>query len=69
MAPAAMTFASSLSDAQPVSYWLDDPAKPGALLLHRPATSTATSSSSAADTADCGPRCSPRSATQGGTSY
>ncbi|HET6356466.1 FAD-dependent oxidoreductase [Streptomyces sp.] len=31
MAPAAMTFASSLSDAQPVSYWLDDPAKPGAL--------------------------------------
>ncbi|AVZ75603.1 FAD-dependent oxidoreductase [Streptomyces lunaelactis] len=26
-----MTFASSLSDAQPVSYWLDDPAKPGAL--------------------------------------
>ncbi|MFF3248279.1 NAD(P)/FAD-dependent oxidoreductase [Streptomyces sp. NPDC002870] len=31
MAPAAMTFASSLSDAQPVPYWLDDPAKPGAL--------------------------------------
>ncbi|WP_406274380.1 FAD-binding oxidoreductase [Streptomyces sp. NBC_00191] len=31
MAPAAMTFASSLSDAQPVSYWLDDPAKPGTL--------------------------------------
>lgn len=31
MAPAAMTVASSLSDAQPVSYWLDDPAKPGAL--------------------------------------
>ncbi|MCX4819718.1 FAD-binding oxidoreductase [Streptomyces sp. NBC_01142] len=31
MAPAAMTFASSLSDAQPVSFWLDDPAKPGAL--------------------------------------
>jgi glycine/D-amino acid oxidase-like deaminating enzyme len=31
MAPAAMTFASSLSDAQPVSYWLDDPAKPAAL--------------------------------------
>ncbi|MFK4223090.1 NAD(P)/FAD-dependent oxidoreductase [Streptomyces sp. NPDC019890] len=31
MAPAAMTFASSLSDAQPVSYWLDDPGKPGAL--------------------------------------
>lgn len=31
MAPAAMTFASSLCDAQPVSYWLDDPAKPGAL--------------------------------------
>ncbi|MET7618756.1 FAD-binding oxidoreductase [Streptomyces sp. NPDC005408] len=31
MAPAAMTFASSLSDAQPLSYWLDDPAKPGAL--------------------------------------
>ncbi|MEV6396548.1 FAD-dependent oxidoreductase [Streptomyces sp. NPDC051907] len=31
MAPAAMTFASSLSDAQPVSFWLDDPEKPGAL--------------------------------------
>ncbi|MFF0065494.1 NAD(P)/FAD-dependent oxidoreductase [Streptomyces sp. NPDC005279] len=31
MAPAAMTFASSLSDAQPVPFWLDHPAKPGAL--------------------------------------
>ncbi|WP_329023803.1 NAD(P)/FAD-dependent oxidoreductase [Streptomyces sp. NBC_00690] len=31
MAPAAMTFASSLSDAQPVPYWLDDPDKPAAL--------------------------------------
>ncbi|MEU0988043.1 FAD-dependent oxidoreductase [Streptomyces sp. NPDC005953] len=31
MAPAAMTFASSLSDAQPVPYWLDDPDKPTAL--------------------------------------
>ncbi|MFE7134061.1 NAD(P)/FAD-dependent oxidoreductase [Streptomyces sp. NPDC057638] len=31
MAPAAMTVASSLSDARPVSYWLDDPARPGAL--------------------------------------
>ncbi|WP_405998191.1 NAD(P)/FAD-dependent oxidoreductase [Streptomyces sp. NBC_00829] len=31
MAPAAMTFASSLSDVQPVSFWLDDPARPGAL--------------------------------------
>ncbi|MCM2392923.1 NAD(P)/FAD-dependent oxidoreductase [Streptomyces albipurpureus] len=28
MAPAAMTFASSLSDVQPLSYWLDDPDKP-----------------------------------------
>ena len=31
MAPDAMTFASSLSDAQPVAFWLDDPAKPAAL--------------------------------------
>ncbi|MFF3321086.1 NAD(P)/FAD-dependent oxidoreductase [Streptomyces sp. NPDC002889] len=31
MAPAAMTFASSLSDAQPVPFWLEDPGKPGAL--------------------------------------
>ncbi|MFI9582581.1 NAD(P)/FAD-dependent oxidoreductase [Streptomyces sp. NPDC052236] len=31
MAPAAMTVASSLADAQPVPYWLDDPAKPAAL--------------------------------------
>ncbi|MFI1400303.1 NAD(P)/FAD-dependent oxidoreductase [Streptomyces sp. NPDC020681] len=31
MAPAAMTFASSLSDAQPVAFWLDDPAKPDPL--------------------------------------
>ncbi|MFF8846960.1 NAD(P)/FAD-dependent oxidoreductase [Streptomyces sp. NPDC015127] len=31
MAPAAMTFASSLADAQPVSFWLDDPGRPGAL--------------------------------------
>ncbi|MEU2761529.1 FAD-dependent oxidoreductase [Streptomyces sp. NPDC007094] len=32
MAPAAMrTAASSLSDAKPVSYWLDDPARPTAL--------------------------------------
>ncbi|GAA4779926.1 MULTISPECIES: FAD-dependent oxidoreductase [Streptomyces] len=31
MAPAAMTFASSLSDAQPVAYWLDDPGRPAAL--------------------------------------
>ncbi|HEY9438283.1 MAG TPA: FAD-dependent oxidoreductase [Streptomyces sp.] len=32
MAPAAMrTAASSLRDAEPVSYWLDDPARPGAL--------------------------------------
>ncbi|MFI6288788.1 NAD(P)/FAD-dependent oxidoreductase [Streptomyces sp. NPDC051018] len=31
MAPAAMTFASSLSDAQPLSYWLDDPARPAPL--------------------------------------
>ncbi len=30
MAPGAMTFASSLSDARPVSFWLDDPAKPDA---------------------------------------
>ncbi|WP_455355652.1 NAD(P)/FAD-dependent oxidoreductase [Streptomyces sp. SYSU K217416] len=28
MAPAAMTPAASLSDARPVSYWLDDPGKP-----------------------------------------
>ncbi|MFE3325652.1 NAD(P)/FAD-dependent oxidoreductase [Streptomyces sp. NPDC059176] len=27
MAPAAMTFASSLSDAQPVPFWLEDPGK------------------------------------------
>ncbi|MEU2262800.1 FAD-dependent oxidoreductase [Streptomyces sp. NPDC019645] len=31
MAPAAMTFASSLSDAQPVPFWLEDPGKPAAL--------------------------------------
>ncbi|WP_328395854.1 FAD-binding oxidoreductase [Streptomyces sp. NBC_00390] len=31
MAPAAMTFAQSLSDAQPVPFWLEDPGKPGAL--------------------------------------
>ncbi|WP_351223606.1 FAD-binding oxidoreductase [Streptomyces sp. NPDC002133] len=31
MAPAAMTFASSLSDAQPVPFWLEDPGKPDAL--------------------------------------
>ncbi|MFD7231256.1 NAD(P)/FAD-dependent oxidoreductase [Streptomyces sp. NPDC059881] len=31
MAPAAMTFASSLSDAQPVAFWLEDPGKPAAL--------------------------------------
>ncbi|MEU1279522.1 FAD-dependent oxidoreductase [Streptomyces sp. NPDC005805] len=31
MAPAAMTFASSLADAQPVPFWLEDPGKPGAL--------------------------------------
>ncbi|MDH2391323.1 FAD-binding oxidoreductase [Streptomyces sp. HNM0663] len=32
MAPAAMRLAAqSLSDAQPVPFWLDDPAKPGAL--------------------------------------
>ncbi|MGW4033587.1 NAD(P)/FAD-dependent oxidoreductase [Streptomyces sp. NPDC004838] len=31
MAPAAMTFASSLADAQPLSFWLDDPAKPAPL--------------------------------------
>ncbi|MEI5005993.1 FAD-dependent oxidoreductase [Streptomyces sp. PmtA] len=31
MAPAAMTFASSLSDAQPVPFWLEDPGKPPAL--------------------------------------
>ncbi|MGW0702553.1 NAD(P)/FAD-dependent oxidoreductase [Streptomyces sp. NPDC002867] len=31
MAPAAMTFASSLADAQPVPFWLDDPGRPGAL--------------------------------------
>ena len=31
MAPAAMRpLPQSLSDAQPVSYWLDDPGKPGA---------------------------------------
>ncbi|MFF8954526.1 NAD(P)/FAD-dependent oxidoreductase [Streptomyces sp. NPDC014894] len=30
MAPAAMTFASSLSDARPVAFWLDDPARPAA---------------------------------------
>ncbi|GGZ47619.1 oxidoreductase [Streptomyces inusitatus] len=28
MAPAAMTFASSLSDARPLAFWLDDPARP-----------------------------------------
>ncbi|MDQ1008004.1 glycine/D-amino acid oxidase-like deaminating enzyme [Streptomyces sp. V4I23] len=31
MAPAAMPFASSLADAQPVPFWLDDPGRPGAL--------------------------------------
>ncbi|MGW2560101.1 NAD(P)/FAD-dependent oxidoreductase [Streptomyces sp. NPDC001514] len=31
MAPAAMTFASSLSDAQPVPFWLEDPGKPDPL--------------------------------------
>ncbi|MYV52879.1 FAD-dependent oxidoreductase [Streptomyces sp. SID3212] len=32
MAPSAMrTAAASLSDAQPLSYWLDDPGRPGAL--------------------------------------
>ncbi|TLQ43397.1 NAD(P)/FAD-dependent oxidoreductase [Streptomyces marianii] len=31
MAPAAMTFASSLSDAQPVPFWLEDPGKPAPL--------------------------------------
>ncbi|MFD7440683.1 NAD(P)/FAD-dependent oxidoreductase [Streptomyces sp. NPDC059909] len=31
MAPAAMTFASSLSDAQPVPFWLEDPGKPATL--------------------------------------
>ncbi|MEU2158579.1 FAD-binding oxidoreductase [Streptomyces sp. NPDC019396] len=31
MAPAAMTFASSLSDAQPVPFWLEDPGKPDSL--------------------------------------
>ncbi|MFP1627712.1 NAD(P)/FAD-dependent oxidoreductase [Streptomyces sp. 5K101] len=31
MAPAAMTVASSLADARPVPFWLDDPGRPGAL--------------------------------------
>ncbi|MEV4332583.1 FAD-dependent oxidoreductase [Streptomyces sp. NPDC049597] len=31
MAPAAMPFASSLADAQPVPFWLDDPGRPAAL--------------------------------------
>ncbi|MFJ8077958.1 NAD(P)/FAD-dependent oxidoreductase [Streptomyces sp. NPDC096176] len=31
MAPAAMTFAKSLSDARPAPFWLEDPGKPDAL--------------------------------------
>ncbi|MET9107487.1 NAD(P)/FAD-dependent oxidoreductase [Streptomyces zhihengii] len=31
MAPAAMPFAASLADAQPVPFWLEDPGRPGAL--------------------------------------
>ncbi|MBT2369752.1 FAD-dependent oxidoreductase [Streptomyces sp. ISL-10] len=30
MAPAALPFASSLADARPVPFWLDDPGRPGA---------------------------------------